>query len=154
MGTVRLGVRLAGKTTAIGKSAAAGQTADDGPTADHGPAAAIEEAADSGSPRPRPPVRSRSTYLRAGRGFARLTTVPPLLVIAWLLPAIPLLAAGRPSYLPWFSYLLSGGVNLRSFFPGVLTPAVRAADTILQPLDPLFAIHWHITVRKTPDGNR
>jgi hypothetical protein len=111
VGTVRLGVRLAGKTTAIGKSAAAGQTADDGPTADdrptadHGPAAAIEEAADSGSPRPRPPVRSRSTYLRAGRGFARLTTVPPLLVIAWLLPAIPLLAAGR--FLPVPMVLIS-----------------------------------------------
>lgn len=65
----------------------------------------------------------------------------------------PLLAAGRPSYLPWFSYLMSGGVNLRSFFPGFMTPAVRAADTILRPLDPLFAIHWHITVRKISDGH-
>jgi hypothetical protein len=91
----------------MGKSAAAGQTADDGQTADlgqlvddgqaagDGQAAAVEEAAGSGRPPPGPPVRSRSTYLLASRSFTRLTAVPPLLVIAWLLPAIPLLLAGR-----------------------------------------------------------
>jgi SAM-dependent methyltransferase len=51
-------------------------------------------------------------------------------------------------YLPWFSYLLSGGVNLPSFVPGPLTPLFRAADTLLRPLDPVFAVHWHLTVRK------
>lgn len=60
----------------------------------------------------------------------------------------PLLEIEQRTYLPWFSYLMSGGVNLRSFFPRLLTPVVRAADTALGPLDPLFAVHWHITLRK------
>ena len=106
-----MGVRLAGKTTA-----------------DHGPAAAIEEAADSGSPRPRPPVRSRSTYLRAGRGFARLTTVPPLLVIAWLLPAIPLLAAGR--FLPVPMVLISAPLA------AILMVATLRVDRTALPASP------------------
>jgi SAM-dependent methyltransferase len=51
-------------------------------------------------------------------------------------------------YLPWLSYLLSGGVNLPSFVPGPLVPLVLAADVLMRPLDPLFAVHWHLTVRK------
>ena len=55
-------------------------------------------------------------------------------------------------YLPWLSYLLSGGVNLRSFVPVPLAPLAVGADWVLQPLDGLFAIHWHITVRKVTPG--
>src|SRR5580704_1539737 len=36
----------------------------------------------------------------SGRGFTRLTLLPPLLVIAWLLPAIPLLLAGSFAVAP------------------------------------------------------
>ncbi|MFN7936090.1 MAG: class I SAM-dependent methyltransferase [Bryobacteraceae bacterium] len=54
----------------------------------------------------------------------------------------------RRRWLPWFSYLLSGGVNLRSFVPPGCQSLVRAADTLLKPLDPLCAIHWHWTIRK------
>lgn len=61
----------------------------------------------------------------------------------------PQLRMERWAYLPWLSYLLSGGVNLRSFVPGFLTPVIRMADSLLKPLDGVFAIHWHITVRKT-----
>ena len=60
----------------------------------------------------------------------------------------PQLKLEQRSYLPWFSYLMSGGVNLRTFFPEFLTSTVGAADRVLRPLDPLFAIHWHLTVRK------
>lgn len=60
----------------------------------------------------------------------------------------PELQCERYEYLPWFSYLLSGGVNLRSFYPGVLSSLVQGMDTVLRPLDRLCAIHWHITVRK------
>lgn len=60
----------------------------------------------------------------------------------------PRLAVEQTRCLPWFSYLLSGGVNLPSFVPKPLTPVVRAMDWILRPLDPLFAIHWHMTIRK------
>jgi SAM-dependent methyltransferase len=51
-------------------------------------------------------------------------------------------------YLPWFGYLMSGGVNLRTFFPAFLTPAVNAADNFLRRFDSVFAIHWHMTIRK------
>ncbi len=60
----------------------------------------------------------------------------------------PMLKLERRSFLPWFSYLMSGGVNLRAFFPAFLTSAVGAADTILRPLDSVFAVHWHLTIRK------
>lgn len=74
MGTVRLGVRLAGKTALIGKT---------------------DNTEESSSPRAGPVANSRPVSLVAGRSFARLTVVPPLLVIAWLVPGIPLLLAGR-----------------------------------------------------------
>jgi SAM-dependent methyltransferase len=72
-------------------------------------------------------------FFRDRRRFVK--TFPQLRLESW-------------TYLPWLSYLLSGGVNLRSFVPGFLTPVVRIADTLLKPLDGLFAVHWHITVRK------
>ncbi len=61
----------------------------------------------------------------------------------------PDLRLERREYLPWLSYLLSGGVNLRSFVPGFLAPLFVALDWILKPLDGIFAVHWHLTVRKT-----
>jgi len=62
--------------------------------------------------------------------------------------AVPDLYLEQSSYLPWFSYLMSGGVNLPSFVPRPLVPLARACDILFRPLDPLFAIHWHLTVRK------
>src|SRR5262249_53940578 len=64
----------------------------------------------------------------------------------------PGLRVERRRYLPWLSYLLSGGVNLRSFVPAMLAPMMVAADWLLKPVDSLFAIHWHITVRKEVSG--
>lgn len=66
----------------------------------------------------------------------------------------PSLRVERRRWLPWFSYLMSGGVNLRSFVPGPLESLARAADWLLQPADPLFAIHWHWTIRKTTREGR
>ena len=43
---------------------------------------------------------------------------------------------------------MSGGVNLRTFFPAFLTPAIGTADRFLRRFDSIFAIHWHITIRK------
>ncbi len=63
----------------------------------------------------------------------------------------PLLKVEKWSYLPWFSYLASGGVNLRSLVPGFLVPAVSCMDKVLKPLDSFFAIHWHITIRKNQE---
>jgi hypothetical protein len=73
-GTVRLGVRLAGKAALVGKT---------------------DKTEESSSPRSGPVANSRPVSLLAGRSFGRLTVVPPLLVIAWLVPGIPLLLAGR-----------------------------------------------------------
>lgn len=60
----------------------------------------------------------------------------------------PSLAVERKTYLPWLSYLLSGGVNLKSAVPSFLTAASVSVDDALAILDPLFSIHWHITIRK------
>jgi SAM-dependent methyltransferase len=51
-------------------------------------------------------------------------------------------------YLPWFGYLLSGGVNLRSLVPSFAARAVEVLDGMLKPLDFLGAIHWHLTIRR------
>ena len=59
----------------------------------------------------------------------------------------PFIHIEKISYLPWFSYLMSGGVNLRSLVPGCLVPVFPSLDRILSPLDGIFAIHWHITLR-------
>ena len=60
----------------------------------------------------------------------------------------PGLALERTDWLPWFSYLLSGGVTRRNLVPGVLVPLVRAADRLLSPFDRWMALHWHLRVRK------
>jgi SAM-dependent methyltransferase len=64
----------------------------------------------------------------------------------------PALTLERWQYLPWFSYLLSGGVNLRSFIPRRMASVFGGIDRALKPLDGAFAIHWHLTVRKR-NGN-
>ena len=53
-----------------------------------------------------------------------------------------------PHFLPWLSYLASGGVTRRNLVPRFLVPVFRALDRLLQPLDPWLALHWHLTVRK------
>ncbi len=65
--------------------------------------------------------------------------------------SFPTLRLERFRYLPWLSYLLSGGVNLRSFVPGFLEPLVLALDRLFRVLDPLFAIHCHLTIRSCSD---
>jgi SAM-dependent methyltransferase len=60
----------------------------------------------------------------------------------------PMFKVEKKCLLPWFSYLMSGGVNLRSLVPPFLAKLFVAADYLLTPFDPLCAIHWHITLRK------
>ncbi|HTD33633.1 MAG TPA: hypothetical protein VK665_08245, partial [Candidatus Elarobacter sp.] len=52
--------------------------------------------------------------------------------------------------LPWFGYLLSGGLTRRNLVPGVLVPALVALDRATTLLNPAFALHWHIRIRKRP----
>lgn len=51
-------------------------------------------------------------------------------------------------WLPWLSYLVSGGVTKRNLVPGWLAPWLRRADRLLAPLDPWMALHWHLRIRK------
>jgi SAM-dependent methyltransferase len=60
----------------------------------------------------------------------------------------PDFTVSKPVYLPWFSYLLSGGVNLRSLIPQFAAPVFKILDKLLKPFDSLFAIHWHLTITK------
>lgn len=62
----------------------------------------------------------------------------------------PTLRLRKSSFLPWCSYLVSGGVTRRSLLPGALAPAVRFFDRLLRPLDPLMSLHWHLTIAKQP----
>lgn len=60
----------------------------------------------------------------------------------------PMLKIEKHQYLPWLSYLLSGGVNLRNPVPRFMAKFIVSLDSVVQPLDPIFAVHWHITLRK------
>lgn len=52
----------------------------------------------------------------------------------------PELTLEQRSFLPWFSYLMSGGVNLRTFFPKFLTAAEPAPAFAIR----ITAIHDYI----------
>jgi SAM-dependent methyltransferase len=57
-----------------------------------------------------------------------------------------------PDLLPWFTYLLSGGVNLRSFLPQSLAGLWLRLDRPLRLFDPAFAVHWHFCLRLRGDA--
>jgi SAM-dependent methyltransferase len=59
----------------------------------------------------------------------------------------PFFKVTKQQYLPWCTYLLSGGVTRKPFIPGFLFPLAVIVD-YLTFLYPFFAIHWTITIRK------
>ena len=63
----------------------------------------------------------------------------------------PALAIEKLAFMPWFSYLASGGVTARYIIPKFMTGLFIAADWLLQPLEPAFSLHWHICIRKRLD---
>ncbi len=60
----------------------------------------------------------------------------------------PGLAIETFAYTPWFTYLISGGVTKRDLIPRFLNPLFFGMEWLLTPLRPLFALHWHIRIRK------
>jgi SAM-dependent methyltransferase len=56
------------------------------------------------------------------------------------------------SFLPWFSYLLAGGVTGKCLAPGPLSRPLPFIEPLLRPLGFLFSLHWHIRVRKVSGG--
>lgn len=61
----------------------------------------------------------------------------------------PQLNFQRWGYLPWFSYLMSGGVTRRQILPNKLNYFAQMIDLLLKPFAFMFALHWHLTLRKT-----
>jgi hypothetical protein len=104
-------------------------------------------------------ARERRRREAAGTGFARITLLPPLLVVAWLLPGLPLLLAGVflpvPMVLiavPLAVALIAGGLRrVPASWPGTLPgssprpagrrPAGRPAAGPRAP-DPGWAAWW------------
>lgn len=60
----------------------------------------------------------------------------------------PGLAIETMTYMPWLTYLLSGGVTKRNLIPRFMTPFLFGMEWLFAPLRPLFALHWHIRIRK------
>lgn len=60
----------------------------------------------------------------------------------------PELVIEELAFTPWFTYLISGGVTMRDLIPHFLVPPLLAMEWLLTPLRPLFALHWHIRIRR------
>jgi SAM-dependent methyltransferase len=50
--------------------------------------------------------------------------------------------------LPWFGYLLSGGLTRRNLIPPAVVSGIRLLDRATTALNSAFALHWHIRIRK------
>jgi SAM-dependent methyltransferase len=61
----------------------------------------------------------------------------------------PSLKIEQAAFTPWFTYLISGGVTMRDIIPHFLTGPLLFAEWALTPTRPLFALHWHIRLRKS-----
>lgn len=60
----------------------------------------------------------------------------------------PSLAVEETRHLPWFGYLLSGGLTRKSLVPRALASVVRAFEDSIRFLDPVFGLHWYLRIRK------
>ena len=61
----------------------------------------------------------------------------------------PQLKVETTANLPWLAYLLSGGVTMRNVIPGFLNAPIWGVEYLISPLAPVFALHWHLCVRKS-----
>jgi SAM-dependent methyltransferase len=64
----------------------------------------------------------------------------------------PALAIEQLAFMPWLTYFAAGGVTGRCLIPKFMNGLLVGAERLLQPLEPLFSLHWHICVRKKPKG--
>jgi ubiquinone/menaquinone biosynthesis C-methylase UbiE len=60
----------------------------------------------------------------------------------------PRLRIEKLEYMPWFTYFVSGGVTMRNVLPRFSHGPLLLMERLLQPLTPIFSLHWHIVVRK------
>ncbi len=68
--------------------------------------------------------------------------------LSWFQRRHPNLRLEATNWLPWFSYILSGGVTRRNLVPRFLVPLITGMDFLLKPLDSLASLHWYIRLRK------
>jgi SAM-dependent methyltransferase len=52
------------------------------------------------------------------------------------------------AFAPWFTYLISGGVTMRHLIPRLFNGPLFGVEWLLMPLRPVFALHWHVRIRK------
>lgn len=62
---------------------------------------------------------------------------------------LPHLQVERTEFLPWFSYIATGGVTRRNLVPALAVPFFKLIDYLTTPLFPLASLNWHLTLRKT-----
>ena len=60
----------------------------------------------------------------------------------------PALKIETIAFLPWLTYLLSGGVTARYLIPNFLTKPLIGIERLLKPFISFFSLHWHVCVRK------
>jgi SAM-dependent methyltransferase len=61
----------------------------------------------------------------------------------------PALQIERLTLIPgWLTYFLSGGVTSPYLIPNFMNRCLIGLENLLKPVAPLFALHWHICVRK------
>jgi SAM-dependent methyltransferase len=64
----------------------------------------------------------------------------------------PALKIEGMSFLPWLTYLLSGGVTARYLIPNWMNGLLIWIERLLKPFASVFSLHWCICVKKR-DGN-
>jgi SAM-dependent methyltransferase len=60
----------------------------------------------------------------------------------------PELEIEQLAFTRWFTYLVSGGVTKRDIIPRFMVPLLEVIESLLSPLRPVFALHWHIRIRR------
>jgi hypothetical protein len=61
----------------------------------------------------------------------------------------PALKIEAMSFLPWLTYLLSGGVTARCLIPNWMNGLLIGIERRLKPSASFFSLHWYIRVKKT-----
>ena len=62
--------------------------------------------------------------------------------------AYPSLAIDKLEWVPWLTYLMSGGVTARYFIPRFADPLLIGLEKMLKPLGGVFSLSWHVCIRK------
>jgi len=62
--------------------------------------------------------------------------------------AYPSLAIDKLEWVPWLTYLVSGGVTARYFIPRFADPLLIGLENLIKPLRGVFSLSWHICIRK------